>query len=284
MNLLLTKEFLDQVARFVQYYDPHNITIAAGIQGGYVRGTADEHSDIDLVFVFKNRNDAERMPVGTILFEQKKFGIRHLYMAGIDINQFSAKIRYVYTHETYVLYDKVDAFSYLIDKMQMSSFEKKQIITFVSKKLAIRGITYQGISMQRWHGINLDMPKEYWIEKRDLLSAHMRLTESIELITLLIFALNDCYLPSPKWRYNILQNLEWLPENFIDLYKNSLITAWDAQSHIVRQEALCKLFTLCIDYSKKENILPDDINMYYKNWFFKETDNPNEQRLGIKNW
>ena len=252
---------------FCTDYDPHERAIAAGVQGGHGRGKADQFSDIDMVFVFAKREDREGMLTNSVFFNNEKYDIRHLVVEGL--NKMYGRTRYIYAHETYVLYDKTGEFGKIIGNAHMTEDERCKIIVYVLKKLEKRGITYSGYS--KWRGLHKKM---YWLARGDILSAHMQLTEGIELIATLIFALNNAFLPSPKCRYNILQGLEWLPKNFTDLFVESMNVNADVTSFEKRQTALCQLLKSCVDYAEKTLTLPDDIDARYKSWFHLDTDNP----------
>jgi hypothetical protein len=65
---------------------------------------------------------------------------------------------------------------------------------------------------------------EVWIKRGDLTSAHYCLNYAVELIIKLVFALNEEFFPSPKWRIFHSYSLKWLPKNYKRLIKEALRT------------------------------------------------------------
>lgn len=271
-----------EIMTFVKYYDSHGKAVGVVLQGGYARGTAARTSDIDLVFLFTDQIAAAGLEIGSFQFKDYSYDVRHCYLDNLVVEQWPSKVRYIYSEETVILYDQLGAVAKVVEKSKMTALEQKQVAVYAIKKLSIRGVTYQGYFNCQWRGLNLDISRDYWIEKGDLISAHMRLNECLELIAMLLFALNGSFLPSPKWRYNRMQNLKWLPARFSQLWASSLEIVMDVESHNKRHSAFCHLLTACIEQADSVGLLPEDIRLFYREYFFKLTDNPTEVVLGNK--
>jgi len=65
---------------------------------------------------------------------------------------------------------------------------------------------------------------ESWIERGDIASAHYCLDYSVELLLRLLFAMNQQFVPAPKWRLFYSSSLKWTPKDYDRLIQEAMIT------------------------------------------------------------
>lgn len=278
-------EIKNQINDLLSEFDQHNRIVSIGLQGGFARGTAiQKTSDIDLIFVFEKSEDAKDILKGSFDYRGSKFEARHLYLDKVNPNLWEPKIRYVYSDETLILRDNNKMLQNIIEMSKMTFDQQQEITVYAIRKFGTRGITYKNVLYASWRGFYWGDPKDYWVVKGDLISAHLRLDECVTLLCSLIFALNLKFLPSSKWRYSIMQNLNWLPNNFIFLLEQALTRSkFDMESFSRREKAFQTLLEICIEKADIEKILPNNIGDFYKNKIQDFTDNTSDSRK-IKIW
>lgn len=177
-----------------------------------------------------------------------------------------------------ILYEKDNLITNLLKQLPLKQKEQIDRIVYIIKKLGNRGITYKGNSHKSWEKYEWEKYVDYWIERKDIVSAMNRLNECLLYIYELLFLVNDKYVPSSKWRYNIVNDLEWLPVNFNQKISKAIECELTKKSYYVRVNALREILTDCIDYVETKLALPSDLIEYYEknqgiNYF---TDNTEE--------
>ncbi len=202
------------------------------------------------------------------------FEIRHLYVNRFELKKWSYKQRYVYSNETVVIYEKENKFTTIIEQAKMNEEEQIKIIVEIIRNLARCGIVYHNNIEEIWSGLETNDTLEYWVKRNDLFSAHLRLNECNEKIIKFIFSLNLQFMPSAKYRASLLKKLEWLPNNFNDLFKN--IFCYDdftIDNFNKRSNSYIELLNQCVDKALSMKLIPKDINKYYNENFSRFNDN-----------
>ena len=94
----------------------------------------------------------------------------------------------------------------------MTREEQMYEIVGMIRSLGKVGIVYQNNVNKIWRGFGFYDPTDYWVEKGDLDSAHIRLNACNDSLIKLIFSINGEYMPSAKHRISILKKLDWVPD------------------------------------------------------------------------
>lgn len=81
------------------------------------------------------------------------------------------------------------------------------------------------------------------IQRSDLISAQLYLTQAMEYYTSLIFILNKDFVPYRKWRLQELEKLEYKPENYKEVLRRILTTTekWTKQEFEAKQGTINNL-------------------------------------------
>ena len=110
------------------------------------------------------------------------------------------------------------------------------------------------------------------VQRNDLISAQLYLTQAVEYYTALIFILNKSFVPYRKWRLQELEKLEYKPEDYTEILRRILMTEkWTKQEFESKQGIINNLV------SKLEKKLLDVgiIKEKLENpWRFKVTSTP----------
>ncbi len=263
----INDDLLQIINEFISSIDPLRKTKSIGIQGGYARGTYNNNSDIDLVLLFTNREDSQNIFKGRKEFENHLFEVRHICLNNLNVLNWKPKQRYIYANETQVLYDNNFELENIINKAVMTTNEQIEIIVYNIRKMGTHGIVYEGKSGFVWRKFKWEDDVYYWIHRNDILTAHLRLNECNEYLITLCFALNKQFLPSSKWRYHIMQNLQWLPYDFETRMKNILAYNLDENSFQIRVKNYILLLNDCINKSIIDQLLPENFGKFYAKKF-----------------
>jgi hypothetical protein len=74
------------------------------------------------------------------------------------------------------------------------------------------------------------------LQRNDLISAQLYLTQAMEYYTSLIFILNESFVPYRKWRLRELEKLEYKPKDYTEILHRILTTnKWTKQEFAVKQ-------------------------------------------------
>lgn len=263
VRLIFLKTIINFIAKFADFYKIDLTRVSLGLQGGHGRGQAFEDSDVDLVIAFPEEFEND-YPRGAYFFEGRDVDVRHLYLFKTDAKSITPKIRYVYNRETIILSDPSKAFSEFISHTGLDDNECEDIIVKNVRAIAKLGAVYKNMEGGVWRNFQWENNADYWIKKNDVLTAHIRLNEITSHIAEIIFALNKLCMPSLKWRYHILQELNWLPEDFKNQMEQfTLIQNFSEEDYWRRQKAAVILLTECIDEAINQKIFPEDFNAAY---------------------
>jgi hypothetical protein len=80
------------------------------------------------------------------------------------------------------------------------------------------------------------------IQRGDLITAQLYLSQAMEYYTALIFILNHSFVPYRKWRFKEMQNLPYKPENYEEkLHKILTTTNWTKKEFGIKQNIIIEL-------------------------------------------
>lgn len=261
---IIPNEIRKKINEFVVEYDKKHKILAVGVQGGYGRGTAINSSDIDLIFLFKKDSDSIGYPKGQVIKDGLEFEVRHMSIEKLDIKKLSPKVKYIYSNELIVFYEKNYELSEIVTKSRLSRFDRIKEVVFGIRKMESLGIVCNEGTIGLLKGFMCSNNPNYWVDRNDLMSAHMWLFKATERVLGVIFAINGLYLPSNKWRYNILMNLEWKPNNLKEkLIESNCISDFTKESFEIRKKAYSELLSDCVKEADNRGLLPDDFFEFY---------------------
>lgn len=77
------------------------------------------------------------------------------------------------------------------------------------------------------------------VQRKDLISAQLYLTEAMEYYTALIFILNKRFVPYRKWRLREMEKLKYKPEDYMEMLRRILTTEkWSRQEFEAKQSII----------------------------------------------
>lgn len=229
--------------------------------GGLTRGFADRFSDLDVTVFLSKRDRHLRRQICDIGLEEKK-------RSGIDLDlevhvledfrkrRLSEAERWEYSRAE-IAFDQHGEIKKVFD-------EKLR----VSKDFWIRRIVVCATYL-RWYCCpqkeDVGTVAEAWIERGDLVSAHYCLNYSIDLLVKLVFALNNEFLPAPKWRMFYSYSLKWLPDGYRELVEQALTMKNISRTDFNRRlRALRKVWLQIVPRIKKETgLTAEQITRYF---------------------
>ena len=89
---------------------------------------------------------------------------------------------------------------------------------------------------------NAPYDSEKAVQRSDLISAQVYLTQAMEYYTSLIFILNKDFVPYRKWRLRELEKLKYKPEGYIEMLRRILTTEkWTKQEFDAKQSIINNL-------------------------------------------
>lgn len=270
-------EVVDLALRYLQCRDDVSKIVFAAIQGGYARETADEKSDVDLLIAYSVRADIAKPEELHFNYCGKRFGIKFFVLSELSpVCSWLERVRYIFSRETLFIFGNEQKWLALQNMCFMTPQEQQDIIMFCLKRCARRGIycndfrVSQQLKSQlpkrkQCHGyrsiILLGQKREtYWIDRNDYLSAKLFCWSALEYVITIIFALNNEFVPSPKYRYYLLQHLFWLPQSINKLFGE--ISSNVDSGYYNQQTILCNVLTECINQALQQGIQISDDNDY----------------------
>jgi predicted nucleotidyltransferase len=186
--------------------------------GGVVRGFTDKSSDLDITVFLSEKDERLRMQIYNLGSEEKK-------RSAVDID---LEVHFLPEFKKWK-WNETDRWDFSHAKIVFDPEEKiKKIfeaklnipMEFWIKRIATCGEYLKWYCCPAKEGISTIA--EAWIARGDLPSSHYSLNYAIELLLNVIFALNEEFLPPPKWRIFYSYKLKWLPENYEELLKEVL--------------------------------------------------------------
>lgn len=270
----ISSKVFNKIEEFCVFSDINKSITGVALQGGYARNTYTDASDIDLVFLFENEDKAKNVVYGFVDYKGYKFEVRHIYLNKINPLLWSDKQRYIYSNETQILYEEDNKFNSLINMAKMTKKEQIKSIVLMIRNLGKCGIVYKNNVGKTWRKFNFTDQTDYWVKKKDLFAAHIRLNDCNDRIIKLIFAINGQFMPSAKYRISILRNLKWLPEEIEEkLKKMYCYNNFSVEVFKKRVDNYIYILNICVDKAISLKLLPENIKDYYSKEFNRHNDN-----------
>lgn len=270
----LPKNITDITDDFLQSISVDLSTVAVGLQGGFARLSYDGKSDFDILLVFKTDEESRKVFKGLTVFRDRVVGARHISLDRIDIGRWKDKQRFVYADETMIYSDVDKRLENIIRAAAMSRDEQMWTITYMLRKLGNAGLVYHNLQGSDWRNMKWESKLDYWINRGNPAAAHVWLNESAVKLTKLLFAVNGHFLPSMKYRYAIMQTLEWLPENFdFDFKELMCYSDFDSENYYRRAYAAIRLIDACVDKADADGNLTDNMGEMYASRNVRFSDN-----------
>jgi predicted nucleotidyltransferase len=258
----------NQINKFKQIADKLTSRIASHegvggivLVGGLVRGFVDRFSDLD-IFVFLNKKDEE------LVTKISNMGVDEGKLTGIDVDL-----------EIHVLedfkklkWDETDKWDFCKAKIVYDPdgnvekvFREKSKIPkdFWVKRIVVYAEYLKWYCCPPKNGVGT--VAEAWIERGNLAAAHYCLSYAVDLLLKMLFALNEEFLPSPKWRIFCSHNLKWLPEDYEALIREIMrVEDLSSREFKRRLEDIQKLWRRVVPKIENETGLAlEQLSKYY---------------------
>ena len=221
-------DYLESAGRYLEQREDRDKIVFAVLQGGVIRkGLISSDGalvDMDLAIAYRTRNDHIRKAAISKnnddfgeMFEGILVDYRPFYLDEIkEPQEWKERIRYIWDRETVFACGDREMYDRFRSQVRMSDLEQKEIIINCMIHIQMKGIWPE--SRNLFEGLSIDKTKErktYWEDKGCPLYGRVMKMRAFEYIEELIFALNKCFMPSPKYREYILQkSLEWVPDSY----------------------------------------------------------------------
>lgn len=265
---MMNKQISELVCAYIAERKDSARIVFAALQGGFGRGTANENSDIDIVLAFADRVDITDQSRIT-QYQGRRIEIRFLCFSEVQHPAYwLERTRYIYKNETIFLFGNADAWHTLQQQCLMTETEKRDLLVFSLKRCARRGIHCKsGVFRvdQTGSAYNTSTAwgksrRNYWLDRGDYVTAKLLCASSLEYLILIIFALNNEFLPSPKYRYYLLQRLGWKPKSLDMLF--TAIREDVSYSYDAMQDLFCDILTECMVKAYNDQALTEDQEAY----------------------
>ena len=237
--------------------------------GGLVRGFADKYSDVDIIVLLSERNESLRKAIRKIgLDEQKRSRIDidlevHLF-EDFKKRKWNEMLRWDFSRAEIVFDPRGEIRRLVREKMNVPK-------SFWIKRIVIDGEHLKWYCCPTQEGIGSMV--DLWIDRDDLVSAHYCLSHAFDLLIRIIFALNNEFLPAPKWRIFYSYKLKWLPKDYRPLLKKVVTVRTLSTGDLRRRlKALQIMWAETLSKLKEESgLTPQLISKYYVERVLRQT-------------
>jgi len=237
--------------------------------GGIVRGFVDRFSDLDIIVFLSNRDERLR---------------RQIYNMGLDEERCSDIDIDLEVHflEDFKRWKWDDADKWEFSKSEIvfdPQGEIKKVFrekSEVSKDFWVKRIVVSAEYL-KWYccppRVEVGTVAETWIDRGNLVAAHYCLNYAIDLLIRLVFALNNEFLPAPKWRMFYSYSLKWQPMNYKKLIKEAmLIRSFSARDFNRRLKTIREIWHKIVPKIEDETgLTPEQISKYYVEKILRQT-------------
>lgn len=199
------------IAAYIQSREDAKNIIFVLLQGGYARGTATQSSDVDLLIVYSG--DINKIRYDS--FDNKVIELRYLDIDTMESpKSWLERSRFVFANESLFIYGNKEKYYEILKDVKMDKQEQLDLLIYCLKRCRTRGLIPMSISP---NAIN---KRTYWDMRGDEFSKHMFLLSGLDYVITMIYALNNVFLPSPKYRYYNINRLQWIPQKWGELTEN----------------------------------------------------------------
>jgi predicted nucleotidyltransferase len=247
----------------------HDSVAGIVLLGGVVRGFTDKSSDLDIIVFLNTKDEQLRMQIYNVGLEERKRSALDIDLEVHSLQHFkkwkwNETDRWDFSHAKIVFDPEGE-----IKKM----FEAKLNLPreFWVRRIAMCGEYLKWYCCPSKEGIGTIA--ETWIDRGDLLSSHYSLNCALELLLNAIFALNEEFLPPPKWRIFYLYKLKWLPENYRELLKEAFRVSNLSQKDFIRRLAVIRKLwhEILPRIGEKTELTPEKMSKYYVEKILRQT-------------
>lgn len=214
------------------------------ISGGEARGTARAGADLDVIVV---GGDGERFGL-TDTGRTIEYRYIPLEAVGHE-NRWLERTRFVWTNEVIFLAGDKEAFEGVVSRCKMTPEERRDILYYCLRRLEVRGFRVPYIN-----GIHTQNRPDYW--KDDKFSEYHFRNSAFEYLITIVYAINNQFTPSPKWRYHILQKQPWLPKAITDYTGFNELTLEQITEECAQKIAADKLLPADVSNYRLTTALP----------------------------
>ncbi|WP_199614034.1 nucleotidyltransferase domain-containing protein [Paenibacillus alkalitolerans] len=250
---------------------------AAAFQGGIVRGTLNEDSDVDVLIVTGSPERCEEIPKGEGVFNGIKIGTYFLDFSKATPSKWNDKQRYVYCFETEPIYDPLTKLNEMMKQAALTIDEIVFRSVKLIRKLSKKGISYEGLNNENWRGFNWSRSADYWIDRGEWLIANLQINMAVNDVFQLLYTLNGRPIPSNKYFYYNIRFLPWLPAKLTERIQSiSQNYAATNTEYKLKSSEMISILTEIIDEIDSRGLLPPDMKEYYYRHIFSYHDNTDE--------
>ncbi|MGW7412756.1 nucleotidyltransferase domain-containing protein [Streptomyces sp. NPDC054863] len=237
---------------------------AVGVQGSFVRGTFDVHSDVDVVLVYPHAAQApDVQPHRFQDLQERIWSIWRLNLDRVDPAHWSEAQRYCYGHETLVYRDPSGQLEALCGQARFTDRQVRERVAWCVGKIVNRRFYHLDDHGPEFHGMESGLP-DITEARGDFVAAHQWINDTLGLLVNLVFAVNGRPTASPKSRIRIMRALPWFPRELgIRLERLTLVRAHTGQDYRRRKHLLRQMLSLLCDEALQRGLLGDDLADLY---------------------
>lgn len=261
----------DLVLRITSYEDVAGIIFL----GALVRGFADRASDLDITVFLSKRDEKLRTQIQKMaLDEAKRSGFDDIdlmieFLEDVIKQEWDETTKWDYSKAVKIAYDpKGEVKKLFAEKLEVSKdfWVKRIVVCTECFKWYCCPPKENWVLRNRKLGIPSTI-SESWIDRGDLISANYCLNYGIDLLLKMLFALNNEFLPPPKWRIFYSYGLKWLPKDYREILKETLyIKNFSVKELNRRLKAIRNLWLkTMIKIRDETGLAPKQMHEYYVN-------------------
>jgi hypothetical protein len=200
---------LDKATRlakeFVQKYICDDI-VGIVFLGAIVRGYFDHSADIDIA-IFKKAGS--QIPITRKFYKIEDMEVQ-IWLSDYEselANPWDMARRWTYS-QSQIYFDPQEKIAQLLkDKVPLKPEEK-------------RWLMMSGLTLSEWY---INRLTQLWLERGNIVSAHHMFDQGLIYFFDMLFGLNNELVADMKWRYYCVEQLEQLPHNFEERFKDIMI-------------------------------------------------------------
>ena len=190
---------------FVQKYICDDI-VGIVFLGAIVRGYFDHSADIDIA-IFKKEGSV--IPITKKFYKIEDIEVQ-IWLSDYEselANPWDMAKRWTYS-QSQIYFDPQEKIVQLLkDKVPLKPEEK-------------RWLMMSGLTLSEWY---INRLTQLWLERGNIVSAHHMFDQGLIYFFDMLFGLNNELVADMKWRYYCVEQLEQLPHNFEERFKDIMI-------------------------------------------------------------
>jgi len=190
---------------FVQKYICEDI-VGIVFLGAIVRGYFDHSADIDIA-IFKK--EGSQIPITKKFYKIEDIEVQ-IWLSDYEselTNPWDMARRWTYSQSQIYFDPQEKIVQLLTDKVPLKPEEK-------------RWLMMSGFTLSEWY---INRLTQLWLERGNIVSAHHMFDQGLIYFFDMLFGLNNELVADMKWRYYCVEQLERLPHNFKQRFKDIMI-------------------------------------------------------------